>query len=114
MVFQPVGGFVLDSGHHICQKFFFLGGQIGSEESFRAGENAGDSRQQIQRFLGGEELHDPLVGGGWDSGDEALFLQNSCLTGHITLVDTNNGGQLILRNTGVGANFRQVTGVAGF
>ena len=66
------------------------------------------------RILGGVELHDALVRGGGGPGEEALFLQRGGLPGHVALVDADALGQLILGNAGIGADLRQVTGMACF
>ena len=65
-------------------------------------------------LLGGVELHDSLVRGGGLAGDETLFLQNGGLPGYVTLVDADDLGEFILRDARLGADFREVTGVAGF
>ena len=45
---------------------------------------------------------------------QAAFLQGSCLSGHIALVNTNAVGQLLLGDARTGADLLQVTAVAGF
>lgn len=88
-------------------------GQIPGDAVLPTLEDAGDLRQQVQGLLGGMQLHDPLVGSGGNPGDEAILLQTGCLPGHVALVDADALGELVLRDAGMGADLREIAGMAG-